>query len=201
MNGAYRSIRVSLRTGASYKLAYRRGYYTEDAKEQLADQKKQITDPLHPYMGHGMPDTTQIAFKLNLIPSPTQPAADAPRAGDNKDLKGPTTRYQATFWVPVSSLHLETSPDGDHQDSLEAALVVYDHTGKALNWMVRMVNLTLKPERYAAAQQVGIPLRVEIDAPQGDIYLRTGVYETATHQAGTIEVPLQQVTPAVVASK
>ena len=152
-------------------------------------------------MGHGMPDTTQIPYTLNLTPADTQPAVGAPRAGDNAELNVPTTRYQATFWMPVSSLHLESTSDGTHQDSIEAAAVVYDHQGKALNWMVRMVNLTLKPERYAAAQQVGIPLRLEIDAPGGDIYLRTGIYENATHAAGTLEVPLSQVTPPAVASK
>lgn len=205
MNGSYRSIQIKLENGPKYKLAYRRGYYGADSRGELIAGDKTIPDPLHPYMGHGMPDSTEIPYTLNLVPSAKQPPPDAPVAGDNAAFtsasKGPHTRYTATIWVPVSSLHLQATPDGLHQDEVETALVVYDHTGKALNWMVRMVNLSLKPERYEAAQQVGIPMRVEIDAPAGDVYLRTGIYEKSSHSAGTLEVPLSEVTPNVVASR
>ncbi|HEY0760430.1 MAG TPA: VWA domain-containing protein [Acidisarcina sp.] len=199
MNGAFRPLVVTLNNGNKYHLNYRRGYFAVNAKKEETAEK--IADPLHPYMGHGMPDSTEIPYTLNLVPSPTQPAAGAPHAGDNAALKGPTTRYTATIWMPVTSLQLTTTPDGLHQDSIEAALVIYDQTGKALNWMVRNVNLSLKPERYAAARQVGIPLRVEIDAPAGEIYLRTGIYEQSSHTAGTLEVPLSEVVPGVVASR
>jgi hypothetical protein len=183
-----------------FKLAYRRGYYAGDVQGEKIAGDRLIPDPLHPFMGHGMPDSTQIPYTLNLVTSPNQASPASPRAGDNPNFKGPSKRYQATFWLPVGSLKLDSAANGDHSDSLEAALVVYDHQGNALNWIVRMVNLTLKPERYAAALQVGIPLRVEIDAPPGETYLRTGIYENSTRAAGTIEVPLSEV-PPVVASK
>ena len=62
--------------------------------------------------------------------------------------------------------------------------------------MVRSIELNIKPERWAAVQQTGIPFRLQFDVPQGDVYLRTGVYDNASTRAGTIEIPLTTVNVA-----
>ena len=77
------------------------------------------------------------------------------------------------------------------------AMVAYDYNGKALNWMVRSIDLNIKPDRWAAVQQAGIPFRLEMDLPaKGNVYLRTGIYDTASTRAGTIEVPMSAVNVA-----
>jgi hypothetical protein len=195
MDGSYRRIEVKLAEG-KYKLSYRRGYYTQDPKTAKEESAKRIDDPLHPFMGRGMPDTTQIPYTMQVVPADTQPIADTDRTGDNKQLTGPVKRYSVTFNVPTDSLVLPPGEDGAHHAGLEVALVAYDYNGKALNWMVRSIELNIKPERWAAVQQTGIPFRLQIDVPQGNVYLRTGVYDNASTRAGTIEIPLNSVNVA-----
>ena len=52
-----------------YKLAYRRGYYAAEPK--VAQAAAAIGDPLHPFMGPGMPSSTQIPFAMRLRPEGT----------------------------------------------------------------------------------------------------------------------------------
>jgi VWFA-related protein len=195
MDGTFRRIEVKLAEG-KYRLSYRRGYYTQDPKTAKEEAAKRIDDPLHPFMGRGMPDTTQIPFTIQVVPTETQPIADTDRTGDNKQLTTSVKRYAVTFNVPTDGLLLPPADDGTHHAGLEVALVAYDYNGKALNWMVRSIELNIKPERWAAVQQTGIPFRLQFDVPQGDVYLRTGVYDNASTRAGTIEIPLTTVNVA-----
>lgn len=39
-------------------------------------------------------------------------------------------------------------------------------------------------------------LHQKIDVPQGDVYLRTGIYDLATNKAGTLEIPLEKMVVA-----
>jgi|GEM_PF-4178536 len=40
-----------------------------------------------------------------------------------------------------------------------------------------------------------------IDVPKGDFYLRTGIYDPGSKNAGTLEIPLSRVIPSVSAAK
>jgi len=61
--------------------------------------------------------------------------------------------------------------------------------------------MSLEPRLYAAFEQGGAPVHQEIDVPQGDVFLRTGIYDTATGKAGTLEIPLRDVAPSTAATK
>jgi hypothetical protein len=50
--------------------------------------------------------------------------------------------------------------------------------------------MALKPEVYAAIQKSGVPAHMEIDLPNTDVYLETGVYDWSTGKTGTLEIPL-----------
>jgi VWFA-related protein len=194
MDGGYRPIKVQLRTG-HYKLSYRRGYFAdrtrgEASKEIKPGQAKPSGDPLQPLMGRGVPDATQILYKIRVLPSEPQPPAGATVAGDNATLKGPLTRYAVDFAISTRDLDLAATPDGMHHGNIEVTLVAYDHDGHTLNWIVRSMDMSLKPQLYAAFQQGGVQLHEEIDVPKGEVYLRTGVYDRATDKAGTLEIPL-----------
>ena len=39
----------------------------------------------------------------------------------------------------------------------------------------------------------GLPFGMEIDVPASDLYLRSGVYDLGSSQAGTLEIPLAAV--------
>jgi hypothetical protein len=178
-----------------YKLSYRRGYYADDSQESKLARMQTVSNALQPLMGRGMPDSTQIIFKVHVQPSELLPSAQPAIAGDNKQFKGPAIRYGVDFDINAKNLNLQPGPDGEIHGSFEVSVIAYDHDGDELNWMARRIELDYSPERYAAMQQSGIPFHLEIDAPKGDGYLRTGVYEASSNTAGTLEISLKDIIP------
>jgi len=158
-------------------------------------------DPLQSLMAPGMPDYTQILYKMRVVPSNPQPTANAERAGDNSKLKGPVTRYSVDFAISVDDLKLTATPDGVHHGNIEFSLVAYDQDGNPLNWLNRMTEMSIQPELYAAFLQGGVQRHWEIDVPKHGTYLRTGVYDPASSKAGTVEIPFSEVTTLAAAAK
>jgi VWFA-related protein len=192
MDGSYRPIVIKMREG-HYKLAYRRGYFADSVKqatvkatkeEATKDQAQSAGDPLQPLMGRGMPDSTQILYKIRVLPSDHQPDTQSKVTGDNINLKGPVTRYAVDFAISPQDLHWAMTPDGMHNGNLEVTLVAYDQDGKTLNWLVRSMNMSLKPQLFAAFEQGGVQLHEEIDVPKEDVFLRTGILRSGYGQGG-----------------
>jgi hypothetical protein len=96
----------------------------------------------------------------------------------------------------MDGVSLTQGPDGVRHGSIEVALVAYSQEGKPLNWEARSIGLSIRPEQYAIAQASGIPFHFDIDAPPGDVYLRTGVYDLSSSRAGTLEIPMSSVAMA-----
>jgi VWFA-related protein len=194
LDGRYRRIEVKLPDG-KYKLAYRRGYYSDSPQNSKGTKDQPVSDPLFPLMRHGLPNFAQIVYKIKVLPSASPPAPGTPPAGDNQEIKGPFTRYGVDFAINVQDLNLESAVDGLHNGSLEAMVVVYDHDGKTLNLLMRKPEISLSRQTYGAAEAVGVQLHYDIDVPKdeiskGDIYLRTGIYDLISSNVGTLEVPL-----------
>jgi len=199
MLGRYRRIEVKLRE-RHYTLAYRRGYF-EEGKGQIEDkQKEPAADSLEPLLRRGLPDATQIIFNLHVLGTTARPAAMPAIAGDNQKLRDPVIHFSADFVVPLENLDFDITDDGVRHGRIELALVAYDHDGNALNWLVRSVTTSLKPELYAAVQKNGAVFHKEIDVPPGENYLRAGIYDVRSNHAGTLEVPLSEVMAADVIS-
>jgi hypothetical protein len=95
-DGKYRRIEVKA-TNGSYKLAYRRGYYAENAKFAPGSDDERKSDALVPLMAFGMPDFEQILFNMQLVK--VRPGSDGSRAGSNTELKGPLVRYSLNFAI------------------------------------------------------------------------------------------------------
>jgi hypothetical protein len=137
-----------------------------------------------------MPNFDQITYKVQAAPVQPPPAPDARRAGLNAEMKGPFTRYGVDVVVSVQGFALETSPDGVRHGRIEAMLVAYDRDGKIINILKRKSRLALQPADYAELQTKGLPFHLEIDIPAGDIYLRAGIYDLGSGNAGTLGIPL-----------
>jgi len=206
-DGRFRKIQVKLANYSGYQLAYRRGYYADDAKSiQAAAAAKPAGDPLTPFLRPGLPDAAQIPLTLRVMrggaPSRAGPAlttrssASPGQGGDNPNLKGALTRYMVDFMIAARGLQFAPAPDGLRHVSVEAALVVYNHEGKPLNWMLRQINLKLDAEQYATAQTSGVNLYLEIDAPDDGFSLRSGIYDLNSNLTGTLEIPLRTIVSA-----
>jgi VWFA-related protein len=187
-DGKYRRIEVKL-SNRDYKLSYRRGYYA-DKPETRQSSESAAEDPLIPLVGFGMPNFDQITYKIQAAPVHPQPAPDARRAGLNTEMKGPFTRYGVDVVVSLQGFTLKSTQDGVRHGRIEAMLVAYDRDGKIINILKRESRLALKPEDYSALQANGLPFHLEIDVPSGDIYLRTGIYDLSSGNAGTLGFPL-----------
>ena len=214
-DGAFRRIQVKLAT-SGYQLAYRQGYYADNAKSAPSAPAQpapnQAADPLPPLMRAGLPDSTQIPLTLHVTRGDAQTAADPAaktgnqslanpgQGGDNPNLKGPLTRYMVDFVIPARGLQIDPIANGRRHLSIDAALLVYNHEGRNLNWMVRQFTLDMDAARYAVAQANGIKLRLQIDAPPDGAYLRGGVYDLNSNLAGTLEIPLRTVVNPATAS-
>jgi hypothetical protein len=189
LDGSYRSIQVKLRSG-KYKVAYRRGYHAENLKTADAAQQEKKGDPLLPLMRYGMPDLSQIVYKVRVQPVDPQPAPDAARASSNRELKAPVTRYTVDFAVLVDDLRLDVTSEGKHHGNVEVMLVAYDPNGEPLNLLVSTREISLDAKAYAASQRLGLQIHEVIDVPKTDAYICTGVYDPASNKAGTIAIPL-----------
>lgn len=194
MDGKYRRITVKLTEGKA-TLAYRRGYYADDVNTALAPSQKQVSDPLLPLMGRNLPDYSQILYKILIQPSNPQPLPDAPRVGTS-DIKGLFTRYAVDFAVTPDDLRFDVAPDGVRQGNIEIMLVAYDSEGKPLNLVVARNEIRIPAKDYPGLQRGGLQIRKEIDVPQGEIFVRTGIYDLKSDHAGTLGVPLP-VAPGV----
>jgi hypothetical protein len=210
-DGLFRKIQVKLvkktsnnNSGGNLRLSYRRGYYADKAGALEAAAASPAGDPLHPYMGPGMPASTQIPIVMRVVPGPVvtgtpvnerKPAPVVTHAGDNPDigsLPGPTVRYRVDFVIAARGLELDQVPSGRH-GVIETTVLVYGMDGRPLNWLVRQVNLDMDEARYAYVQQNGANFSFEIDVPHQAAFLRAGVYDQLSSLAGTLEVPLSSV--------
>jgi VWFA-related protein len=187
MDGKYRHIEVKIVNG-NYKLAYRRGYYAENAKFASTSDKKRKSDALLPLIGFGMPDFAQIMYKVRVLPLKTVPRTE--QAGSIEELREPSVRYGLDFAISPQDLRLETTADGVRHGSVEVTVIAYDRDGKALGLVSKKSEIALKPDVYTDLMRVGLQVHKEIDVPGGEVYLRTGVYDLNSSKAGTLGIAL-----------
>jgi VWFA-related protein len=188
MDGSYRRIEVQVTAKGRYKTAYRRGYNADDTSRAAA---MPAVDPLRPLLIHGLPSYTQLLYGVRVIPTSPQPPANAKRAGKNAELAGPTTRYSVDFMIRWQDVKLDSTPQGTHSGNIQVGLQAYNREGKAVNWTEATLGMNLSPEVFASIQKSGIPAHFEIDLPNTDVFLDTGVYDWGSGKAGTLEIPLR----------
>jgi VWFA-related protein len=210
MDGTLRTIDVKV-AGGKYTLSFRRGYYALDqdlpGAAQVAQRRALVSrstedpmlvDPLKAFMDFGMPQTEQILYKTSIHPIPEKP--DAP-ATERALGKGPQDRYAVDFAVDLKDISLERDADGNHDGTLNVTLIVYDKYGSVSNRKDHILQMKLKPDIYKLFQQTGVQIHAEIEVPKGQFWLRTGVYDQASHKVGTMEVPFSSVKPVETAAK
>ena len=191
-----RERRIEVKVAGNYTIFYRKRYFERTQRETAKAGGAPAKDPLLELMGRGMPDISEIPYRLKVVPAATQADARTPRAGDNGQLSGHLRRYSIGFQLQAGGLSQLPDADGARRKRLEVTLVVYSQDGKPLNWESRDINLLIKPEQWARDQTAGVRFHIEIDAPPGDVYLRTGVYDSISNRVGTLEIPLTALAQA-----
>jgi VWFA-related protein len=185
MDGSFRSIQVKLADN-DYRLAYRRGYYAEELKAVKRGDRSLPEDPLLRLMSFGLPDFSQILYKVRVVKTAH---GHSDSAHNEAQANASWTSYRVDFAVQPDDLNFETTSDGTHRAGVEVMLVAYDSKGRPLNLSTANRELSLPGNVFAEAERIGIQVHAEIEAPSDDIYLRTGVYDLGSGKAGTLEIP------------
>ncbi len=192
MDGKYRHISVKLAAGKE-KLSYRRGYFAATEED---DAKGQGTDPLLPLVAFGMPDVSQIVYKIRVVPAKMQGGADK-KNSSAVEVKGPGTTYSVDFAISLGDLKLDLMPDGTRHGSIELKLVAYDDSGKVLNMVGGNSALSLRPDMYENMRRVGLQLHQQIDVPgNAEVRLYSGICDLDSGRIGTLGVRVRGATAA-----
>ncbi|HEX6802297.1 MAG TPA: VWA domain-containing protein [Terriglobales bacterium] len=191
-DGRYRPIDVKLSKG-NYSLAYRHGYFADEPAGAKKNQVQPPGDPLRPLMIAGIPDATQIVYKIRVLCLPPEPKPKGSDRGGKTKLRGPKARYGIDFGVLRDDLTFKATAEGQEDARIEIAVVVYDRNGNPANSIVKSELISLNPQLYAAFAKVGVQLHEDIDVPSGSTYLRTGIRDVASGKSGTLEIPLHEI--------
>jgi VWFA-related protein len=191
-DGKFRKIQVKLR-GEKNRLDYRSGYFADVSGEHASNA---LLNPSASAIQRGAPPSSQILFKVRLLPSDDpqlkglQPQSD-PAGLMPEKLHGPVKRYWIDYAADVHQVASSLGSDGLHHLALEFVALAYDHDGQILNVANRTFKLNLQSAQYEQIMQTGLPLHQEIDIPTGEVYLRLGVHDLTTDRVGSIEIPLR----------
>jgi hypothetical protein len=188
---AFRRIDVKL-SESKYKLAYRRGYYADSGP---ASPAQLASDPLAPLLAPGMPESTQIVYRMRINPE-GPPESGTARAGGNAKLAGPLTRCKMVFQIPADSISFAKSDSGTNEARIRVAMVAYGHDGKLVNWTGGVMTLKLSDAQFAKAKQTGIAAPMEIDLPDVEVSLATGIFDMNTQKAGTLQIAVNPMSAA-----
>jgi len=194
LDGQFRKLQLRLDEAGAYKLSYRRGYYSDSS------DKPSTHSPGEPSLMTsatllGAPPATQILFLARVLPD-TDPMFQDPklpnaRAGEmSATLKGPVHRYIVDLTLEPHSITYVETPDGTHKAELEFVLAAYDAETTRVNYLDTSIQLNLRDQRYARVMATGIPVRLALDLPVGQISLRVAVHDLAAGRAGSLEIPV-----------
>jgi hypothetical protein len=69
-------------------------------------------------------------------------------------------------------------------------MAAYDTDTTRVNYLDSSVQLNLRDQHYARIMATGIPVRLALDLPAGQISLRIAVRDLAASRAGSLEIPV-----------
>ena len=211
-DGRYHTIGVQVARPRVH-LAYRKGYNADDVLDNAITPALPLTSSApEPYgnnmqasMARGVPTSSQILFDVRVTPS-TAPAkpGDPPVIGTlDPALTGkPLVRYDLLYLLPMRQIAFAAGPAETHRATVEFDIAAYDVFGKRITGLSQTLNVQLTQEKYRQFAKSPPPQQFfqQIDLPPGEIFLRVGVLDGVSDNAGTLEIPLQVNKKAVASA-
>ena len=182
--------------GAKYQLAYRQGYYPEDANRRFGGEKG--TSLLNDAAELGAPQATQILFRARVLPK-GDPQIQGPVPDEGTASAKAATipvgahPYVVDLSIDPQSLTLAEEADGTKRVQFKCALAAYNSEGEAVNSLGRAFDLKLPAAQVERLLSAGnsVPVRLALDLPAGDVALRIVVLDSASAKTGSLEIPIQ----------
>jgi len=210
-DGTFRDIRVAV-AGGKYDLSYRRGYFARLANPAAEKPVRQSapadhvsedrdakgfpdaeqTDPLRPFMDLGLPQLREIGYRAMV-----QPATGKDTNGAKPAAKDTEERYSVDFAINLKDLKLAQDAKGIYHSTLVFSVIAYDRYGQVANRDDRVITMEADEDTYAEFESEGVKEHLEIAVPKGEYWLRTGIFDRASHHIGTLEIPLAAIRTAM----
>jgi VWFA-related protein len=204
-DGTFCDIHISIvgsQTSQGLQLAYRHGYYTNDAAHPHPDRDTSTTKSkalayLHAAMSRGAPTPQDLLFKVRVLPASndTEPTV-APANTLSPDLpsKGPFRRYDVDYIALPNELTLTQQPDGHRNGQVEFLVYVFDLDGRLLNATGKTFAITLTPADYDRFIHSAMECHIEVSVPiSKDAFLRIGIRDIPSNKFGVVEIPTSVV--------
>jgi VWFA-related protein len=173
--GSYHRVVVQV-PNKSYKLAYRRGYYSIPPVTSSAAGTAALRAALQP----GMPPATSMMLTASLeLPDATR-----------KDVK-------VNYIIDSNGVDFPDTPDNKKHVQVDCMVIAFDSSGKEVAHASDTLDAIIPPQAYAAVQAYGLPAHQLISLPPGKYNLRIGVMDKTTQQIGTVDAPLEVPSRAV----
>ena len=193
LDGQYRKIQINLES-SNVKLGYRHGYYADPPDKPSEHSPGQISLITAATL-HGAPPSTQILFDARVLPADDpllkgQPLPAGPSGELTAGFKTPPHRIITDLKIDPNTLLYDPSPDGAFHSKVEFTLVAYDAEGTRVNYLDSGFQLSLKPGQVAQTMNTGIRIRLPLDLPAGQFFLRIAVHDLAAGRVGSLEVPV-----------
>jgi VWFA-related protein len=171
-HGQFRKIHVTL-AHRSGSLNYRRGYFAFPDKPAPEDVQQKLNFAMQP----DVPEFTTLAL--------------------HSTVRLPDRRHSSVLVDTVldpSRLDFSTTPDGVRHARFNIMLVAMNDGPQSSSVPPQVsipFQLDLTPERYRSALVTGVPLHQELALKPGKYLLRLGVSDMASHDVGTLDMPVE----------
>ncbi len=176
-NGSFRKIEVRLRRPDT-EASYRHGYYALDPM-RLPKGKSLSEMDLAGYVSADAPVATMVVFDVRVLPPNPAPSAHVP----------------VDFLVDMRSVTSEQDQQGVRKYQLDFHVAAYGTEGKLVGQQNMELVAPVKPERYAALLQSGLPFHTDLSLPPGHYRLRVAVRDDHTGFLGSLDLPLSLEKP------
>jgi hypothetical protein len=201
--GEFRNVKVKL-AQKGYTLAYRPGYYAEDAdkqdpKDAVAETEAATPDPprtaLNAAMEYGSPQPSDVVLKVAVNPATGQPENTVAKMNVlAPKVSAPFERYVLSVAaLPQAFTFTRDTPGKIH---MAARLVtrLYSADGTLINKTTLNVIGDIDDARYQTIMANGLQFKQEISVPlKGESFLRIGVEDLPTNRIGVVEIPVATV--------
>ncbi|HTV81873.1 MAG TPA: VWA domain-containing protein [Acidobacteriaceae bacterium] len=191
--GKWRKIDVSLDVEPAkgkYKLLFRHGYFATSGTPEQDTGEQGERQVFAAAMQDGVPPSSQILFKARVV-APDKHPPTGPILGQNQKMKDRGARYVIDYAISLRHVDLALAPHGVHAGRVIVEAVAFNDEGNPVNWISNVAPIALTPAVWNMYAEDGLQVHQVLDVPKEEIRLHLGVYDPASGNVGTMEIPIQ----------